>query len=99
MSTVLIIDDDAQMRGALALYVKRLGHAVVEAATLTEGRALQAAEDPDLTIVDCYLPDGTAFDLIESARERAQQKRSSCSPVSAPLILQCEPSRRAPSNS
>ena len=70
MSTVLIIDDDAQMRGALALYVKRLGHTVVEAGTLAEGRTLQATEDPDLTIVDCYLPDGTAFDLIDSARER-----------------------------
>ncbi|HYQ01840.1 MAG TPA: sigma-54 dependent transcriptional regulator [Polyangiaceae bacterium] len=70
MSTVLIIDDDALMRDALALYVKRLGHAVVEAGTLAEGRALQASEDPDITIVDYYLPDGTAFDLIDSARER-----------------------------
>ena len=52
MSTVLVIDDDAQMRGVLALYIKRLGHSVVEAATLAEGRAQQAKEDPDLTIVD-----------------------------------------------
>jgi DNA-binding NtrC family response regulator len=70
MSTVLVIDDDAQMRGVLTLYLKRLGHTVVEAATLAEGRALQATEDPDLTIVDYHLPDGTAFDLIGSTRER-----------------------------
>ena len=70
MSTVLVIDDDAQMRGVLTLYMKRLGHTVVEAATLAEGRALQAKEDPDLTIVDYHLPDGTAFDLIGSTRER-----------------------------
>jgi DNA-binding NtrC family response regulator len=70
MSTVLVIDDDAQMRGVLTLYLRRLGHTVVEAATLAEGRALQAKEDPDLTIVDYHLPDGTAFDLIGSTRER-----------------------------
>jgi DNA-binding NtrC family response regulator len=70
MSTVLVIDDDAQMRGVLTLYMKRLGHTVVEAATLAEGRTLQAKEDPDLTIVDYHLPDGTAFDLIGSTRER-----------------------------
>ena len=70
MSTVLVIDDDAQMRGVLALYLKRLGHTVVEAATLAEGRAQQAKEDPDLTLVDYHLPDGTAFDLIGSTRER-----------------------------
>jgi len=70
MSTLLVIDDDAQMRGVLTLYLKRLGHTVVEAATLAEARAQQAKEDPDLTIVDYQLPDGTAFDLIGSTRER-----------------------------
>jgi DNA-binding NtrC family response regulator len=70
MSTLLVIDDDAQMRGVLTLYLRRLGHTVVEATTLAEARALQAKEDPDLTIVDYHLPDGTAFDLIGSSRER-----------------------------
>lgn len=71
MSTVLVIDDDAQIRAGLALYLKgRLGHTVLEAATLAEGRTLQGTEDPDLTIVDYYLPDGTALDLIDAARER-----------------------------
>src|SRR5450432_3365789 len=70
MSTVLVIDDDAQMRGVLTLYLKRLGYTIVEAATIAEGRALQAKEDPDLTLVDYQLPDGTAFDLLDSTRER-----------------------------
>jgi DNA-binding NtrC family response regulator len=64
MSTVLVIEDDAQMRTLLVRYLTRLGHVALSAGTLEEGRALQAREGPDLIIVDYSLPDGTAFDLI-----------------------------------
>src|SRR6188768_2782097 len=70
MSTVLVVEDDAQMRSLLARYLGRLGHMVVSASTLEEARALQAKEGPDLIIVDYSLPDGTAFDLIGSRQER-----------------------------
>jgi DNA-binding NtrC family response regulator len=66
---LLLVDDDAQMRNVLALYLRRAGFTVLDAATLAEARRLQAKQAPDLTIVD-YLPDGTAFDLLSSARER-----------------------------
>lgn len=67
---LLLIDDDLQMRGVLALYLRRSGFTIVEAGTCAEGRLMQAKENPDLTIVDYELPDGTAFDIIEAARER-----------------------------
>lgn len=70
MSTVLVVEDDAQMRSLLARFLKRLGHVVVSASTLEEARALQAKEGPDLVIVDYNLPDGTAFDLIGSRQEQ-----------------------------
>jgi DNA-binding NtrC family response regulator len=70
MGKVLVVDDDAQMRTVLCLYLKRMGHQVTEAATVTAARALQASESPDLTIVDYHLPDGTAFDIIGSRTER-----------------------------
>jgi len=67
---VLVVDDDAQTRSVLSAYLRRLGHQVLEAPTIAEGRALSASESPDLTIVDHHLPDGTAFDLIGSKSER-----------------------------
>jgi DNA-binding NtrC family response regulator len=67
---LLLVDDDAQMRNVLALYLRRAGFTVLDAATLAEARRLQSKQAPDLTIVDYQLPDGTAFDLLSSARER-----------------------------
>ena len=70
MDKVLVVDDDVQMRNVLALYLRRCGFAVQEAANLADARHLQAKESPDLTIVDYHLPDGTAFDLLTTTRER-----------------------------
>jgi len=58
------------MRSVLALYLRRCGFGVREAADLAEARQLQAKDAPDLTIVDYHLPDGTAFDLLNGTRER-----------------------------
>jgi DNA-binding NtrC family response regulator len=70
LDKLLLVDDDVQMRNVLALYLRRCGFNVLDAATLAEARKLQAQETPDLTIVDYQLPDGTAFDLLNAARER-----------------------------
>ena len=70
MDKLLLVDDDVQMRNVLALYLRRCGFNVLDAATLADARKLQAKETPDLTIVDYQLPDGTAFDLLNAARER-----------------------------
>ena len=58
------------MRSVLALFLRRCGFNVMDAATLSEARQIIAKERPDLTIVDYHLPDGSAFDLLNSARER-----------------------------
>ncbi|HSU41008.1 MAG TPA: sigma-54 dependent transcriptional regulator [Polyangiaceae bacterium] len=70
MDKLLLVDDDAQMRNVLALYLRRAGFTVLDAATLAEARRLQQKQAPDLTIVDYQLPDGTAFDLLTESRER-----------------------------
>jgi DNA-binding NtrC family response regulator len=70
LDKVLLVDDDLQMRSVLALYLRRCGFNVLDAATLAEARETIAKERPDLTIIDYHLPDGTAFDLLSSARER-----------------------------
>jgi DNA-binding NtrC family response regulator len=70
LDKLLLVDDDAQMRNVLSLYLRRAGFTVLDAATLAEARRLQQKQAPDLTIVDYQLPDGTAFDLLSTSRER-----------------------------
>jgi DNA-binding NtrC family response regulator len=74
MGTVLVIEDDEQMRSALCTFLSKRGHRALEAGSCSEGRALQASGDPDITIVDYHLPDGTAFDILGSARERGARE-------------------------
>src|SRR4051812_3156828 len=70
MTRLLLVDDDAQLRAGMSAYLRRLGLEVFEAGSCAEGRQMQLTESPDLTIVDYDLPDGTAFDVLESMRER-----------------------------
>lgn len=70
MAKLLLVDDDSQLRSGLARFLRRSGFEVLEAETCAEARALQVAELPDLTVVDYELPDGTAFDILNFARER-----------------------------
>lgn len=70
MTRLLLVDDDAQLRAGMSAYLRRLGLEVLEAGSCAEGRQLQVAQHPDLTIVDYDLPDGTAFDVLQAMRER-----------------------------
>lgn len=54
---VLIIDDEPQIRRALAQMLEERGARVVCAATASEGLSLAASQSPDLVILDIGLPD------------------------------------------
>jgi DNA-binding NtrC family response regulator len=70
MSKLLLVDDDVQLRTVLAAYLRRAGLEVLEAGNCKDARSLQARERPDVTVVDYELPDGTAFDVLNSMQER-----------------------------
>jgi PleD family two-component response regulator len=55
--TILIIDDEAQIRRVVKNTFQAAGAKVVEAATGSEGIDRAAAERPDLIILDLGLPD------------------------------------------
>ena len=76
--TLLIVDDDADLRGAVAEQLQAEEFATVEAATGAEGvRAAQAGR-PDLILLDVDLPD-------VDGREVARQMRATG--VAAPIIM------------
>lgn len=68
MATILIIEDDARVRSALARAMERCGHAVATAPTAMDGLRLAVAERPEVIVLDLGLPDVDGGDLLRMIR-------------------------------
>ena len=67
-ATVLVIDDDASVRGALKRIFTRAGHACVAAGAAGEGMEYAKAARPDAIVLDIDLPDGDGRDVMAALR-------------------------------
>jgi CheY-like chemotaxis protein len=54
---ILLVEDNNEVRELLALFTKRLGYEVVEAATGLEAIGLASTVQPDLIMMDLRLPE------------------------------------------
>ena len=61
---VLIIDDELGIRFALSEYLRRRGLIVFEAETCAAAEQEFRQHKPDIALIDNYLTDGTALDLL-----------------------------------
>jgi two-component system KDP operon response regulator KdpE len=66
--TVLVIDDEPQIRRAVRQALAALPADTLEAATGAEGLALAAARRPDVVILDLGLPDATGLAVCRELR-------------------------------
>jgi two-component system KDP operon response regulator KdpE len=67
-TTVLVVDDEPQIRRVVRNALDGDGARVLEAATAREGIDLAAAERPDLVVLDIGLPDGRGEDVCRELR-------------------------------
>lgn len=67
-ATILVVEDEAQIRGLVRLALEEEGWAVREAATLAEALAAATLSGPDLVILDLGLPDGSGLEFIRQTR-------------------------------
>ena len=67
--TVLVIEDELAMRRLLRATLEAHGFAVIDAATMAEGRRSATSQAPALIILDLGLPDGDGLELVRSLRE------------------------------
>jgi two-component system KDP operon response regulator KdpE len=67
--TVLLIEDEPQMRRFLRGSLATTGYKLVEAATGTEGLAAAAAHPPDVILLDLGLPDIDGLEVTRRLRE------------------------------
>jgi two-component system KDP operon response regulator KdpE len=70
--TILLIEDEPQIRKFLRISLEAHGFAVHEARLAADGLALCAIQSPDLVILDLGLPDMDGKELIQRLREWSQ---------------------------
>jgi len=71
--TVLIVDDEADLRELVEITLSRMGIRSTAAATLAEARALVAERPFDLCITDMRLPDGNGVSLVQHIQQHRPQ--------------------------
>src|SRR4051812_50220115 len=75
--TILVVDDEEQIRRALSDVLRPLGMTVLEADTGATALEIAGVSRPDLVVLDLGLPDMQGLDVCQSIRERS----------SAPIIV------------
>ncbi len=66
MSTILVVDDDADIRLLLRLELAAEGHHILEAGDGAEALAVVAAERPDLMLLDMMMPAVDGWEVLRS---------------------------------
>jgi two-component system KDP operon response regulator KdpE len=71
--TILIIDDEAQIRRLLEITLSANGYKICEASTGKEGITMASSMQPGLIILDLGLPDADGLDILYTLREWYQK--------------------------
>jgi two-component system, OmpR family, KDP operon response regulator KdpE len=67
--TILLIEDEPQMRRFLRASLSTTGHELVEAATAKEGLLFASSRSPDVILLDLGLPDMDGLEVTKRLRE------------------------------
>jgi PAS domain S-box-containing protein len=68
LATLLLIDDDNEMRTATAGTLERAGYKVIQGATAAEALTLTRAHHPAMVLLDVVLPDGDGMDIARELK-------------------------------
>jgi DNA-binding NtrC family response regulator len=71
VASILIIEDDPQIRNVMRRLLERAGHIVREASTGSGGLDLHSAEPADLVITDIFMPGGGGIDVLRRLRRES----------------------------
>ncbi|WP_407319973.1 response regulator [Isoptericola halotolerans] len=67
-ASVLVVEDDDDLRGVVAEVLENGGLVVTQARTVGEARAALTAVPPDIVVLDLGLPDGSGHDVVADLR-------------------------------
>lgn len=69
MSTVLVVDDEPNIREILRKYIESEGHRVLEASNAISARKAMALEPVDLVFLDVLMPGESGTSLCHSIKD------------------------------
>ena len=67
--TILVADDEKDIRSVLALYLEDAGYQVVEAADGAETLKILEEQDIDLCLLDIMMPELDGYQVLKRVRE------------------------------
>jgi len=65
---VLVVDDDASLRGSIRALLESMGFLVSTASNACEAVSEISAQRPDVILTDIYMPEGDGYELIAAMR-------------------------------
>src|SRR2546423_7440776 len=68
MARILVVDDDALLRGAIRVVLESAGYEVIEAADGDAGLRLHREQGADLVLVDLFMPGRDGLEVIQAVR-------------------------------
>lgn len=74
MSTVLVVDDDQDIRQILRSFIELEGHRVIEACDAAEARTALARETVSLIILDAMMPGESGPSLCHALKEAPETR-------------------------
>src|SRR5271170_6630256 len=74
MKTILLVDDDQQVREVFGLALRRNGYYVIEAYSGVEGLEIARHHLPDLILSDVLMPEGDGATLLRDIRSDPELK-------------------------
>jgi CheY-like chemotaxis protein len=80
MKTILVVDDEQQVREMFGLALRRNGYYVIEANSRVEGLEMARKHLPDLILSDILMPEGDGATLLRDIRRDPKLK-------STPVVL------------
>jgi two-component system KDP operon response regulator KdpE len=71
-NSILVIEDEANIRQMLSIALRAEGYDCLEAPTVAKGTGIFTKQAPDLVILDLGLPDGEGADVLSRIRQTSR---------------------------
>lgn len=69
---ILVVDDETEISDLIALYLSKNGYCVITADTGKAALDLLSEHDPDLIVLDIFLPDIDGLELCQEIRKKSE---------------------------